>query len=190
MIQLPGIPGKLKDFYHQLGTLRDLQLQEQSTRRDARHLPTYRKIIHKQAEQSKLQLHQSLSKKPVTKASRKTLTKVKTGFSRKTYQQYLENKTAAIQQMLQPASFSDNDLHAIRKTFKELLHNDQLHDSKLQDKLGDYQDKRNALRLLRKYRPARLGKKEALYLRHKEEALIKEKKKMKAWLVRELKTIS
>lgn len=190
MIQLPGIPGKLKDFYHQLGTLRDLQLQEQYIKHDARHLPTYRKIIHKQAEQCKDQLHHSLAKKPVQKAGKKTLKAVKTGFSHKTYQKYLAGKTIAMQQMLHPTSFSDNDLHTIRKTFKELSNNNQLHCSTLQDRLGDYQDKCNALRLLRKYRPAELSDKEAQYLQHKEEILVNEKKRMKAWLARALKTIS
>lgn len=189
MIHVQGIPRKLKDFYHLLGTLRDLQLQEQYTKPDAPQLPTYRKIIHKQAEQSKLKLNDSLAKKPVQKARKKTLSGVKSGFSHKTYQQYLKNETAAIQQILQPATYSDTDLHTIRKHFKELSNNEQLQKSPLQDKLGAFQDKRNALRLLRQYRPARMGKKERIYLEKKEKALVAEKKVIKAQLGKELKSI-
>jgi hypothetical protein len=190
MIHVSGIPGKLKDFYHLLGTLRDLQLQDQYTKRDARHLPTYRKIIHKQAEQSKSQLDEFLAKKPVRKAGKKTLAAVKSGFSHKTYRRYLKNKTADMQQLLQPATYSDTDLHTIRKLFKELSNNEQLPKSPLQDKLGDFQDKRNALRLLRQFRPAHTSKKERQYIQQKEKTLITEKKAIKAQLEKELKGIS
>lgn len=190
MIHVPDIPDQLKDFYHQLGTLRDLQLQEQLTKKEARHLPTYRKIIHKQAEQSKLLLSQLLVKRPVRKSKKKIVKAVRSGFSHHKFQKYLRRKTTDVQQMLQPADFSDNDLHSIRKVFKELVHNHQLQDTTLQDRLGAYQDKRNSLRLFRKYRPADLSRKEADYLRHKEQALNKEKKRMKSWLAKELKTLS
>ncbi len=189
MVHVPGIPGKLKDFYHQLGILRDLQLQEQYTRNDAPHLPSYRKIIHKQAEQSKSQLADILVKKPVKKARKKTLIAVKSGFSHKRYQRYLESQTAAVQEILQPESYSDADLHTIRKLFKELSNNEQLKKSPLQDQLGAFQDKRNALRLFRQYHPARMSKKERVYLEKKEKALVAEKKTMKAQLIRELKSI-
>lgn len=190
MIHVPGIPRKLKDFYHHTGVLRDLQLQEEYIKTDARKLPTYCKILHKQAEQSRQELDKHLSKKLVAKAKRKTLARIKSDFSHKTYQRYLQKRTAAMQQMLQPESFSDDDLHAIRKSIKELSNNQQLHGTAIQDKLGAFQDRRNALRLLRKYWPAHADKKEARYLRHKEQVLLKEKKRMKSQLARELKTIA
>ncbi len=190
MIHVSGMPRKLKDFYQHLGLLRDLQLQEQYIKPDAFRLPIYSKILHRQVEQSKQELARYLSKKMLAKARKKTMAKVKSNFSHKTYQKYLQSKTMAMQHMLQARSFSDNDLHAIRKSLKELSNNQQLNNSAIQDKLGEFQDARNALHLLRKYWPADLSNKEAGLLKYKEQVLLRQKKRMKAQLAQEIKTIS
>ena len=202
-----AIPRKLRDAYHLLGIIRDLQLQVKDTKEEAQRLPGYRKILQIHIARAKQQLIRSFSPKLVTASGKKTFARIRSGFYHKHFRKYLQQNAALVRQMVMTGAFSDKDLHTIRKVLKGLVHvrdlfsNDKeqsnipglrfmLNPSQgLMDRLGSLQDQRNSLLLLRRYRSASMSAAEAAFMREKEEKLLTGKESMKAQLEQELKCL-
>lgn len=197
-----GVPDQLKDLYHHLGALRDLQLQEREVK-----VQGYKKSIRLQIHTAQKRLNKLLAKKPVKKSRRQTIHAVSCGVSHNDYRKLLKKNTLFIRKMLLAGTLSDTSLHAIRKKLKEISNAGKIfHDDSitatipgliyildpaadLQDKLGSFQDKRNAVQLLHKNWPEQMDAGEENSLRKKEAALQSEKEQLKAQVLRELKAM-
>lgn len=204
-----AISKKLKKAFRLSGIIRDLQLQllrvSAASKRGTAPHPEYTKMLLRNMEQSKQQLSGLLSQALIAKSERKSLAGVTHGVRSKDFRKLLEKKWANIQKILNAGSFKDARLHKIRKKLKELSYiriffpdNDRagsipglqhLQDMpfrELSEKLGNFQDQCNAIRLLPTTSRNHLSTKEKKGLKKKKKLWLTEKKAMKRSLLRDL----
>jgi CHAD domain-containing protein len=165
------IPAKLKKLYSLLGSIRDLQLQQQRIVASRKNIKTFTPCIHllqQQMDILKPQLLDLASKKPVAKSKNNIAKKLPEKFSRQSFKKFVRQKYQAINTIVAAGNFSDANIHTIRKHLKDLLYNlkadeafkkwwpaipvwkekDAAFFTGLMEELGIFQDKCTAINLL------------------------------------------
>jgi CHAD domain-containing protein len=147
-----AIPGKLKKLYVQSGTVRNWQLFIQTFSRN-RSLNRY---AVRRLDAATDNLRQLMTKNLVSKAGAKMLQQVPRHFENEGMRAFRHNKIKAIEQFAHQKKLADEELHAIRKSLKDLQYDKLLtgarakkkYYKKLTEKIGSLQDCRIELQLL------------------------------------------
>lgn len=199
------IHGKLKNAYRISGNIRNLQLQQiafQSTR-DKAGLE-YLKMLETIIDETKKKLLRLLSKKLIQKSRNKNINAIRGTFRFKNYRKFSEKKLSNIYEILSSGSFSDTKLHEIRKGLKELFYTSSLFGDKhndipgqlkiqntshkeLSEKLGDFQDQCNTIRLLLPDSYPRPSKQLVRWILQERKKHLNRKAKMRRLLITDLK---
>lgn len=168
-----NISKKLKKCYQIVGAIRDLQLQDQrileATQEDTAKPDTYLQLLRKEIAQWKTLFMNTYSKRTISESKRKTVAFIPDRFPLTGFNNFKKDRWNTIYTMIESRNFSDDNLHAIRKSLKDLYYNQQLYEAitnrklsigiqkgkdtpwfdKLLDDLGRYQDLRVAMSLLK-----------------------------------------
>ena len=206
------ISKKLKKVYNMLGSIRDLQLQQQrivaATKQEIKKPQAYVTLLQKEIDKFKPELSEIFLEKPATESKKKTDTFIPDEFPLNSFRNFVQKKWAVVYAIIATRHFSDDNIHAIRKNVKDLFYNlkiyvgveyeqlsltiwkgkDEEYFNKLIDELGSFQDKCTAIALLKFYWLNSLNKYNRELLERIKKGWIKDKVSMKQLLVKKLKT--
>ena len=205
------ISKKLKTAYTISGSMRDLQLQQrrilEATKQEPKKPRAYINLLQKEIDQLKPELSEILLENPVAESKKKTDTSIPDEFQLSGFKSFIQKNWMAINSIILSGHFSDDTIHAIRKSLKDLFYNlkiykgvdynilsqdvwrgkDEAYFNQLLDALGTFQDKCMAIALLKSYWLNSLN----TYNRDLPERIkkiwIKDKVSMKQLLVKKLK---
>ena len=168
-----GISKNLKAAYRVSGAIRDLQLQQQRIRKATRHdvikPKAYLSLLQKEINKLKPRLVAILSTNPVDKSKQKTDAIIPHAFSENKFRDFVHKKQGAIFEIIAAGHFTDTNIHAIRKSLKDLFYNfeidglagqgilahgiwkgkDDRYFAGLLDELGQFQDQCIAIALIK-----------------------------------------
>ena len=205
------ISKKLKKGYNISGSIRDLQLQQQrileATKQELKKPQAYLTLLQKEIDKLKPELSEIFLKKPVTASKKKTDAFIPHEFPLNSFRNFVQKKWAVVYAIIVSGHFSDDNIHAIRKSLKDLFYNlkiyegvehellslsiwkgkDEQYFNKLLDELGSFQDKCTAIALLKSYWLNSLHTYNQELLEQIKKGWIKDKVRMKQLLVRKLK---
>ena len=205
------ISKKLKKGYNISGSIRDLQLQQQrileATKQELKKPQAYIRLLHKEIEKLQGELSEIFLEKPVTESKKKTDASIPDEFPLNSFRNFAQKKWAAIYAIIASGHFSDDNIHAIRKSLKDLFYNLKIHEGieydilsqsiwkgkdeqyfkKLLDELGSFQDKCTAIALLKSYWLNSLNPYNRKLLERIKKAWLKDKVRRKRLLVKKLK---
>ena len=203
---------KLKKAYAVSGSIRDLQLQLErvraASRKELKKPSSYLNLLQKEIEKLKPELADMMAEHPVTESKKKTDPALPHLFPLKGFKKFVLRKWGAIHAILAGGHFSDELLHTIRKILKDLFYNLEKYSGhehallalavmkkkeagyfdKLLDELGDFQDRCNAIALVKSCWLARLNTYNQEFMERVKKSWIKEKTRMKRDLLKKLKT--
>lgn len=202
---------KLKQGYHLLGSIRDLQLQQQrilEVKKEAFKKPhAYIILLKTEIQRLQLKLFKIFLRKTVTASKIKTDLSIPNKFKLSSFINFAEKKWAAIYAIIASLNFSDNNIHEIRKILKDLFYtlkiykgtrykllsayiwkgkNEQYFNNLL-DQLGSYQDKCTAIALLKFNWLNSLNSYNRKQLEQIKRGWIKDKLRMKKLVIKKLK---
>ena len=205
------ISKKLKKGYDISGSVRDLQLQQQrileATKQELKKPQAYISLLQKEIKKLKPELSEIFLEKPVTASKKKTDASIPDEFKLNSFRNFVQKKWEAIYAIIASRHFSDDNIHAIRKSLKDLFYNLKIYEGvehellslsiwkgkdgqyfiKLLDELGSFQDKYTAIALLKSYWLNSLNKYNRELLEQIKKGWVKDKAHMKKLLVKELK---
>lgn len=205
------ISKKFKKGYNISGSIRDLQLQQQrileATKLEIKKPKAYLCLLQKEIEKLKLELTEIFLKKPITKSKKKTDASVPDTFPSNGFLNFVQQKWTTVYAIILSDNFSDENIHAIRKNLKDLFYNLKIYEgveqdilsmsiwkgkndqyfNKLLDELGNFQDKRTAIALLKYYWINSLNKYNRELLERIKKEWKNEKVDMKQLLIKKLK---
>jgi len=206
------ISKKLKKGYNISGSIRDLQLQQQrimaATKQEFKKPQAYLTLLQKEIDKLKPELSEIFLEKPAAESKKKTDALIPDEFPLNSFRNFVQKKWATIYAIIASRHFSDDNIHAIRKSLKDLFYNlkiyggvehellwlsiwkgkDEQYFNKLLDELGIFQDNCTAIALLKPYWLNSLNKYNRELLERIKKGLIKDKVSMKQLLVLQLKT--
>ena len=117
----------LKNTYHILGTIRDLQLQIKNIRAATKQDPIkpkeYLSLLQKEINKLQITLVEILLNKPVTRSQKKTDALLPKKFPLKDLSIFIKKKQANINAIITAGNFRDDNIHTIRKQLKDLYYN-------------------------------------------------------------------
>ena len=169
------ISKKLKRAYTISGSIRDLQLQQQrileATKQEPKKPQAYLNLLQKEIDNLKPELSEILLENPIAESKKKTDASVPDEFQLTGFKSFIQKKWAAINAIILSGHFIDDNIHAIRKSLKDLFYNlkiykrveldilslsvwkgkDEKYFNQLLDELGKFQDKCMAIALLKSY---------------------------------------
>ena len=202
---------KLKKAYNILGSIRDLQLQQQriisATERELKKPKAYLTLLQKEIDKLKPELSEIFLEKPATESKKKTDASIPAEFPLNGFRTFAGKKWAIVYSIIASGYFSDDNIHAIRKSLKDLFYNLKIYDgvehklfllsiwkgkdeqyfNQLLDTLGNYQDKCTAIVLLKSYWLNSLHTYNQEMLKQIKKEWLKDKARMKQFLVKKLK---
>jgi len=167
------ISKKLKNTYHVLGSIRDLQQQRQRILEASKYEPqkprAYRIILQKEIFCYKRKVAEIDLEDVLTESKTKISRSLPHQLRARTFKDFVENKWAAVYAIILSGNFSDDNIHAIRKQLKDLFYSwkeykekengklskyvlkgkDEEYFEQLLEELGSYHDKCTAINLLR-----------------------------------------
>ena len=204
------ISKKLKKSYNISGSIRDLQLQQrilEATKQELKKPQAYISLLQKEIEKLQPELSEIFLEKPVTESKKKTDASIPDKFELNGFSNFVQKKWEAIYAIIASRHFSDDNIHAIRKSLKDLFYNlkiyegvehellslsiwkgkDEQYFNKLLDELGSFQDKCTAIALLKSYWLNSLNIYNRELLERIKKGWVKDKVRMKKLLVKELK---
>jgi len=205
------LSGKLKKGYNISGSIRDLQLQQQriteATKQDQKKSPVYHTLLQREIDKLKPELSDIFLENPVDESKRKTDTSLPDEFQLSGFKVFIQNKWTTIKTIITSNHFSDDNIHAIRKSLKDLYYNmkiyegiehevltrsswkgkDEQYFNQLLDELGSFQDKCTAIALLKSYWLNSLNTYNQELLGRIKKGWIRDKAGMKQLLVKKLK---
>ena len=205
-------PKKLKKAYNILGSIRDLQLQQQQimevTRQEIKRPQAYFTLLQKEIGKLKPEFSEIFSEKPVNESKNKTGASFPDEFLLYSFKNFVQKKWATVYGIILSDYFSDDNIHAIRKNLKDLFYTlkiyerveheplwlsigkgkDKQYFNKLLDELGSFQDKCTAIALLRSYWLNSLNKYNRELLERIKKIWLQDKQSMKQLLIKKLKT--
>ncbi len=205
------IPKKLFNCYHIFGSIRDLQLQQQNilkaTEQKLIKPKAYYSFLQSEIDKLKLQLFKIFQKDPVTLSKEKTDKAIPAKFTVKKFRIYAKKKWDTVNAIIISGSFTNENMHAIRKNLKDLNYNTEEYKgfqnkfvsitgnkinkqylNALVDELGNLQDKSAAVVLLKSYWLKKLNRYDQKLLTQIKTKWIKDKDLMKRILVTKLQT--
>jgi CHAD domain-containing protein len=169
------IPKKLKKIYTLTGTIRDLQLQllsiEAAVRPAANSHAPYTRLLNAELNKIQPELTDLLEGNPQRSGYKMIAALLPASFPLSAFRAWARSKMAAIHAIIRSGIFSDDNIHFIRKTLKDLdytisnypgIEKQQLYASVwkgknpetitlLLENMGNYQDQCNAVALLKSY---------------------------------------
>lgn len=205
------ISKKLKKGYNISGSIRDLQLQQQrimaATKQELKKPQAYISLLQKEIEKLQPELSEIFLEKPVTASKNKTDASIPDEFPLNSFRNFVQKKWEAIYAIIASRHFSDDNIHAIRKSLKDLFYNlkiyegeehellslsiwkgkDEQYFNEILDELGSFQDKCTAIALLKSYWLNKLNTYNRELLERIKKEWVKDKVNMKRLLVKELK---
>lgn len=203
---------KLKTGYNISGSIRDLQLQQQrimeATKTDLKKPQAYLNILQKEIDKLKPEFTEIFLEDPVIESKKKTDAAIPEEFSLKSFRSFAEKKWTAIYAIILSGFFSDDNIHTIRKSLKDLFYNLKVYEgieheilyisiwkgkdgqyfAKILDELGIFQDNCTAIALLKSYWLNSLSTHDRELLEGIKKTWIKDKVRMKQLLIKKLKT--
>ena len=205
------ISKKLKKAYNISGSIRDLQLQQQriisATKQELKKPKSYLTLLQKEIDKLKPELSEIFLEKPATESKKKTDAFIPDEFPINSFRNFAQKKWAGVYAIILSGHFSDDNIHIIRKSLKDLFYNLKIYEGvehellslniwegkdeqyciQLLDTMGSFQDKCAAIALLKSYWLNSLHTYNRELLEQIKKGWIKEKAKMKQLLVRKLK---
>jgi CHAD domain-containing protein len=202
------IAKKLKKGYAAAGSIRDLQLQQQQilevTRQTKKKPHAYLVLLKKEIEKQKPELSEIILQDPVAESKKKTAAAIPGKFTIKGFRNFARRKWATINAIISSCHFSDDNLHTIRKSLKDVFYNleiyggsnqgqgkwkqkDEQYFRTLIEELGSSQDKRSAISLLKSYCLNNLNVYNRVLLEDMKKLWTKQKMEMKKLLINKLK---
>ena len=205
------ISKKLKKGYNISGSIRDLQLQQQrileATKQELKKPKAYISLLQREIKKLQPELSEIFLEKPVTASKKKTDACIPNKFKLNGFSNFIQKKWEAIYAIIASRHFSDDNIHAIRKSLKDLFYNlkinegaeydvlsqsiwkgkDEQYFNKLLDELGSFQDKSTAIALLKSYWLNNLNTYNRVLLERIKKGWVEDKVRMKKSLVKELK---
>ena len=205
------ISKKLKKGCNISGSIRDLQLQQQrileATKQELKKPQAYIRLLHKEIEKLQAELSEIFLEKPVTESKKKTDASIPDEFPLNSFRNFVQKKWAAIYAIIASRHFSDDNIHAIRKSLKDIFYNLKIYEgvehellslsiwkgkddqyfNRLLDELGSFQDKCTAIALLKSYWLNSLNIYNRELLERIKKGWAKDKVRMKKSLVKKLK---
>lgn len=202
---------KLKKAYNISGSIRDLQLQQQrimeATKQELKKPQAYLALLQKEIDKLKPELSEIFLEKPVIKSKKKTDAFIPDEFQLSGFKLLMQKKWTVINAIIASGHFSDDNIHAIRKSLKDLFYNmkmyegveqdllsmsiwkgkDEQYFNKLLDELGSFQDKCMAISLLKSYWLNSLNTYNRELLERIKKLWIKDKVSLKRLMVKKLK---
>lgn len=207
------ISGKLKKIYNISGRIRDLQLQRQrirqATKQELEKPEAYLSLLQLEIEKLKPELIEISLEESVNQSRKKTNAAIPDKLPSDNFRNFARQKWVAVYEIILSGNFSDDNIHAIRKTLKDLFYNLKLYEgvekellsqglwkekvdsffNEFLDELGNFQDKRTAIALLKYYKLNSLNKYNRELLERIKKRWLKDKVSMKQLLVKKLKTV-
>lgn len=209
-----SITGRLKRMYRCAGSLRDLQFLEQRLQVDlkqpGKELPDCIGIIQQEMDTLKTQFSGPADGK-IIKEARKKVVKALPGNSYKNlFKIFAEKKRTEINALMSSQTFSDTQVHSIRKGLKDLFYNLQLFKEtgtpafpvnkwnkekmkwieQLLVDLGGFQDSCTAIDLLERHCAADRNSKAGIKIKQLDKKWKLEKRRSKRLLVNKLKQLA
>ena len=202
---------KLKKGYSIPGFIRDLQLQQQrileATKRELKKPEAYISLLQKENKKLQPELSEIFLEKPFTESKKKADASIPDEFPLNSFRNFVQKKWATIYAIIASRHFSDDNIHAIRKSLKDLFYNlkiyegvehellslsiwkgkDEQYFNKLLDELGSFQDKCTAIALLKSYWLNSLNTYNRELLERIKKGWVKDKVRRKQLLVKKLK---
>jgi CHAD domain-containing protein len=202
---------KLKKGYNVSGYIRDLQLQQlrimEASKPEPKKPQAYLTLLQKEIDKLKPELVEIFSENPVTESKKKTDAAVPEEFFDLQFNSFVKKKHADVTAVIAAGYFSDDTIHAVRKSLKGLFYNlkiyavtgtgislmniwkvkDEKYFDQLLNELGNFQDKCTAIALLKSYWINSLNTYNRELLASIKKTWIKEKVSMKQSLIKKLK---
>ncbi|MBC7509034.1 MAG: CHAD domain-containing protein [Ferruginibacter sp.] len=202
---------KLKRSYNLSGFVRDLQLQQlkirEATKQELKKPQAYINLLKKEIEKLTPELSEIFLEKPVTASKKKTDASIPNELHLNSFRNFVQKKWAAIYAIIVSRHFSDDNIHAIRKSLKDLFYNlkinegveyevlsqsiwkgkDEQYFNKLLEELGSFQNKCTAIGLLKSYWLNSFNTHNRVLLEGIKKGWVKDKVRMKKMLLKELK---
>ena len=169
------ISKKLKKGYNISGSIRDLQLQQQrimaATKQELKKPQAYLTLLQKEIDKLKPELSEIFLEKPAAESKKKTDALIPDEFPLNSFRNFVHKKWAVVYAIIVSGYFSDDNIHAIRKSLKDMFYNlkiyegvehellslsiwkgkDEQYFNKLLNTMGSFQDKCAAIALLKSY---------------------------------------
>lgn len=134
-----SFPKKLKQLYTAAGAVRDLQLQEERISAAIKSMQpkplVYLRLLRAEIIKMQEELPDLLSAHPIIAAKKYTDTLLPAKFTLSAYQTCIRHKWNAIATIILSADFSDDNIHFIRKSLKDLYYNLEVYEGIEHEKL-------------------------------------------------------
>jgi len=197
--------------YNILGTIRDLQLQQQRilevTKEELNKPKAYLLMLQKKIDKLQPELYKIFLKNPVNISKKKTDSVIRDKFLAKSFRNFVRQKWTNVYAIVVSGEFSDANIHAIRKNLKDMFYNIEIYEElkhelfslsawkekdkqyfdKILDELGSFHDKCTAIALLKFHRLNNLNIYDRELLERIKKEWIEDKIRMKKSLVEVLK---
>ena len=200
------VPKKLKKIYHLSGGVRDLQLQilRYKTTSKNEEIVHYLQLLEEKLDILKQKLSKLFSRKSLDRSKRKSLGATWGKLRREDYKRYSKAREKSIRKIASHTSYTDTQLHSIRKQIKDLCSNGKFFKiapakspdiwkyrcrftKKIARDLGNFQDLCNAVRLLQPASYPALNRAEKSWLEDELKTSRAQKKSIKKALIKALK---
>lgn len=206
------IPNKLKKSYKALGAIRDLQLQQHRIKEIVKLRPkklqVYQTKLGKEIQQQKREMKDSLSQGFIWDAKKRTVGELPPKLSRNIPKDFVQVKQSNNNNIINSGDFSDDNLHSIRKNLKDIYYVEEIFNEKNKnrssrrngdnqeedpakeflDKMGDFQDKRTGIALIKNSWLMQFSKNDREILTQIKLGWMKDKLNMKRSLLRKLRS--
>lgn len=208
------IAKKMKKAYRIAGLIRDIQLQQQRIAEVAGQFgfqpKAYARLLEKEINRQKPGLSRIISSEIIKNHKKKIYLLLPAKFSLLDADLYVQKRWAAVNAIIVSGHFYDIDIHAIRKSLKDLLYNfsifseaeqqllsqrvwkgkDDLYYKALLEELGSFQDQCTAIVLLNPFWLKKLSKKDRQPLEQVKLIWLENKIVMKQLLVKKLAALN
>jgi len=166
---------KLKKVYNILGSIRDMQLQQQRIKeasgKESKKAQLYHHLLEREMDKLKPEVSDIFMENPVDDSKRKTNPPLPKKFSLNSFKSFANQKWNTIHSIIGSGYYSDDNIHVIRKNLKNLYYNlkiykgiefdtlsvsvwkgkEEIYFDQLLDELGNFQDKCTAIALIKSY---------------------------------------
>ena len=179
----------------------------EATKQELKKPQAYINLLKREIEKLTPELIEIFLEKPVTASKKKTDASIPDEFHSNSFRNFVRKKWADVYAIIVSCHFSDDNIHAIRKSLKDLFYNlkiygcvelelsslsiwkgkDEEYFNKLLEQLGSFQDKCAAIGLLKSYWLSDLNTYNQEIMERVKKGWVKDKMRMKKMLVKELK---
>jgi len=206
------VPRKLKKVYKALGVIRDMQLQRQKFKGTVKpkQPQAYLTKLSREIKRQKEELLERFSDDIITESKKKIVASLPSKLGNSSSRDFIRKKQSGNQVIITSGDFSDDNLHSIRKNLKDIYYiqeisleneNKRISTQKKKikekgpakeflDSMGDFQDKRTGISLIRNSWLMQFAKNEQALLIQIKQGWMKDKANMKRTLVRKLKSLN